>query len=99
MTKPDPIPARLAALKSMSVPQLKSEWQTIFATTAPNNSRAFLESRLAYRIQELTYGGPDRETLRMLDLLADEVSGTHTRKSQIAERYGQKLVTADQAAA
>ena len=85
MTKPDPIPARLAALKSMSVPQLKSEWQTIFATTAPNNSRAFLESRLAYRIQELTYGGPDRETRRMLDLLADEVSGTLTRKSQIAD--------------
>ncbi len=69
----------------MSVPQLKSEWQTIFATTAPNNSRAFLEGRLAYRIQELTYGGPDRETRRMLDLLADEVGGTLTRKSQIAE--------------
>jgi hypothetical protein len=31
MTKPDPIPARLAALKSMSVTQLKSEWPTIFA--------------------------------------------------------------------
>ncbi|WP_299364685.1 DUF2924 domain-containing protein [uncultured Paracoccus sp.] len=54
MTKPDPIPARLTALKSMSFTQLKSEWQTIFATTAPINSRAFLESRLAYRIQELT---------------------------------------------
>jgi hypothetical protein len=46
---------------------------------------AFLESRLAYRIQELTYGGPDRETRRMLDLLADEVGGTLTRKSQIAD--------------
>ena len=34
MTMPDPIPARLAALKSMSVTQLKSEWQTIFATAA-----------------------------------------------------------------
>jgi hypothetical protein len=50
MTKSDPIPARLAV--SMSVIQLKSEWQTIFATAAPNNSRAFLESRLAHRIQE-----------------------------------------------
>jgi hypothetical protein len=29
MMKSDPIPARLAALKSMSVTQLKSEWQTI----------------------------------------------------------------------
>ncbi|NCO22995.1 MAG: DUF2924 domain-containing protein, partial [Rhodobacterales bacterium] len=58
------IPARLAALKSMSVTELKAEWQTLFDTTAPNNSRAFLESRLAYRIQELTHGGPDRETRR-----------------------------------
>ena len=47
--------------------------------------RGFLEGRLAYRIQELTYGGPDRETRRMLDLLADEVEGTLTRKSQIAD--------------
>ena len=83
MTKPDPIPARLAALKSMPVAKLKAEWQTLFGAAAPNNSRAFLESRLAYRIQELTYGSPDRETRRMLDLLADEVGGVLTRKSQI----------------
>lgn len=40
---------------------------------------------MAYRIKELTYGGPDRETRRMLDLLADDVGGTLTRKSQIAD--------------
>lgn len=81
----DPIPARLAALKAMPVTDLKKQWQELFGVPAPNNSRAFLESRLAYRIQELTYGGPDRETRRILDLLADEVSGTLTRKSQIAD--------------
>ena len=85
MTTHDPILARLAALKAMSVNELKAEWQELFAAPAPNNSRAFLESRLAYRIQELTYGGPDRETRRMLDLLADEVDGTLTRKAQIAD--------------
>jgi hypothetical protein len=85
MTTHEPILARLAALKAMSVNELKAEWQELFAAPAPNNSRAFLESRLAYRIQELTYGGPDRETRRMLDLLADEVDGTLTRKAQIAD--------------
>jgi hypothetical protein len=85
MTKHDPIPARLAALKAMSVTEMKAEWQTLFGATAPNNSRAFLECRLAYRIQELTYGGADRETRRMLELLADEVEGVLTRKSQIAD--------------
>jgi hypothetical protein len=85
MTPHEPILARLAALKAMSVNDLRAEWQVLFDTPAPNNSRTFLEGRLAYRIQELTYGGPDRETRRMLDLLADEVEGALTRKSQIAD--------------
>ena len=52
--------SRLAALKAMSVKELKAEWEKLIGTSAPNNSRAFLELSLAYRIQELTYGGPDR---------------------------------------
>jgi hypothetical protein len=85
MTTHEPILARLAALKAMSVNELKTEWQAMFDAPAPNNSRTFLESRLAYRIQELTYGGPDKQTRRLLDLLADEVEGTLTRKTQIAD--------------
>ena len=96
MTTQDPILARLAALKAMSVKDLKAEWQALFEAPAPNNSRAFLESRLAYRIQELTYGGPDKQTRRLLDLLADEVEGTLTRKAQIVDPrnpvVGTKLV-------
>jgi hypothetical protein len=85
MTTDEPILARLAALKALSVNELKAEWQALFDAPAPNNSRTFLESRLAYRIQELTYGGPDKQTRRLLDLLADEVEGTLTRKAQIAD--------------
>ncbi len=85
MTTQDPILARLAALKAMSVNELKAEWKVLFDTPAPNNSRSFLEGRLAYRIQELTFGGPDKPTRRLLDLLADEVEGTLTRKAQIAD--------------
>ena len=85
MTTHEPILARLAALKVMSVNELKTEWQALFDAPAPNNSRAFLEFRIAYRIQELTYGGPDRETRRMLDLLADEVEGHSKRKHQIID--------------
>jgi hypothetical protein len=81
----EPILARLAALKAMSVNELKAEWQALFDAPAPNNSRNFLEGRLAYRIQELTFGGPDKQTRRLLDLLADEVEGTLTRKAQIAD--------------
>jgi hypothetical protein len=85
MTTHEPILTRLAALKNKTVNELKAEWQALFDAPAPNNSRTFLESRLAYRIQELTYGGPDKQTRRLLDLLANEVEGTLTRKAQIAD--------------
>lgn len=77
--------ARLAALERMSVPELKAEWRSLFGADAPNNSRPFLELRLAYRIQELIYGGPARETVRILDALADEVHGKPGRKAMIAD--------------
>jgi len=77
--------ARLSALKAMSVNELKSEWRSLFGSDAPNNSRNFLTIRIGYRIQELTYGGPDKGTRRMLDALANEVDGTLTRKRQIID--------------
>ncbi len=80
-----PVLARLAALKSMSVNELKAEWRRLFGTDAPNNSRSFLELRLGHRIQELAYGGPSRETVRLLDALADELRGKPGRKAMIAD--------------
>lgn len=77
--------ARLAALKEMSVRELKGEWAKLFGAEAPNNSRPFLEQRLAYRIQELTFGGLSKPTRQMLDALADEVEGKKVRKSVIAD--------------
>ena len=49
--------ARVVALKRMPVNDLKAEWKALFGTEAPNNSRSFLELRLAHRIQELTTQG------------------------------------------
>ncbi len=77
--------ARLAALKDMSVKQLKAEWEKLFSSEAPNNSRSFLEQRLAYRIQELTFGGLSKPVRQLLDALADEVEGKKVRKSVIAD--------------
>ena len=79
--------ARVAALKRMPVNDLKAEWKTLFGTDAPNNSRGFLELRLAHRIQELTYGGVARETAKLLNALADEVEGKPSRKSMLRSTY------------
>ena len=84
-TADKPVLARLAALKRMSVKELKAEWEALFAAPAPNNSRGYLEMRLAWRIQELSLAGLSRETRKMLDLLADEVDGKSDRRAIIAD--------------
>ncbi len=35
MTKQDPIPARLAALKTTSTPELKAQWRDLFDSEPP----------------------------------------------------------------
>ena len=73
--------AQLAALRKMSVVELKQRWETLFGTPAPNNSRSYLEVRLGNRIQELMLGGLSRDTRRVLDLLVKELEGKNTRKA------------------
>ena len=69
----DTIPARLAALKATPTPELKKQWRELFDTEPPPFNRRYLESRLAYRIQELAYGGLKPETLRRLQELAEDL--------------------------
>ncbi|WP_082520642.1 DUF2924 domain-containing protein [Rhizobium sp. Root482] len=77
--------AQLAAIKRMTVVELKTKWESLFGAPAPNNSRSYLELRLGYRIQELSLGGLSRETRRTLDLLADEIEGQARHRSIIAD--------------
>lgn len=76
---------QLAAIKRMTVVELKRKWESLFGAPAPNNSRSYLELRLGYRIQELSLGGLSRETRRTLDLLADEIVGQARHRSIIAD--------------
>ncbi len=71
----DNVLARLAALKMMSAPELKSRWRELFETEPPPYNRRFLESRLAYRIQELAYGGLKPETIERLEALGEQLDG------------------------
>ena len=60
----DTVLAQLAALKTAAVAGLKQKWRELFEREPPPYNRRFLESRLAYRIQELAYGGLSPETAR-----------------------------------
>lgn len=80
MTTHDPIPARLAALKTTPTPDLKQLWRDLFDSEPPPFNRKYLESRLAYRIQELAYGGLKPKTIRRLERLGEELDGGDRRK-------------------
>jgi len=83
MSPHDHIPARLAALKAMKTPELKAQWRELFDSEPPPFNRRYLESRLAYRIQELAYGGLKPETIRRLERLGEELDGGDRSKSRI----------------
>jgi hypothetical protein len=72
---PDPVLAQLAALKGATAPALKAKWRALFDTEPPPYNRRFLESRLAYRIQELAYGGLKKETVERLRILGKQYDG------------------------
>jgi hypothetical protein len=76
----DTIPARLAALKTTPTPELKTQWRDLFASEPPPFNRRYLETRLAYRIQELAYGGLKLETVRRLEQLGEELFGGDPKK-------------------
>ena len=67
----DSIPARLAALKTMPMPELKAQWRDLFDAEPPPFNRRYLENRIAYRIQELAYGGLKPEMVRRLEILGE----------------------------
>ena len=79
----DTIPARLAALKSTPTSDLKAQWRDLFESEPPPFNRRYLEIRLAYRIQELAYGGLKLETIRRLERLGEELDGGDRKKSRI----------------
>src|ERR1700682_542363 len=78
----DPILAQLAALRGAPATALKDKWRALFDTEPPPYNRRFLESRLAYRIQELAYGGLKKETVERLRVLGKQYDGKPGAKSK-----------------
>jgi len=71
----DTVLAQIAALKEKPIHALKQHWRDLFDNEPPPYNRRFLEHRLAYRLQELAYGGLKPQTLRTLRDLAESLDG------------------------
>jgi hypothetical protein len=66
---------RLAALPTTPIAQLKQQWRELFGKEPPPFNKAYIVSRLSYRIQELAYGGLKPETRARLEALGEQLDG------------------------
>src|SRR5689334_2915656 len=87
---------QLATWRSASTAELKQRWRELCDADPPQFSRPFLQSRLAYRIQELAYGGLKPETVSRLEALGEKLDGGNVvlRRSRADDRplAGTKLI-------
>ena len=86
--------AQVAELPTLPTPKLKALWRELHGTDAPPYNRTFLVRRLAYRIQELAFGGLSVKAERRLDDLVDELDGKKKPKPKdmTAPIVGTKLI-------
>ena len=58
---------QVADLQEMDASELKQRWRELFDSEPPAYGRSFMMKRLAYRIQELAYGGVPGEVQNQMD--------------------------------
>jgi hypothetical protein len=66
---------RIAALNELTAQQLRDEWRRLYRGQPPRLSRDLLIRTIAYRMQELVYGGLSKATERKLAVLTKELKG------------------------
>ncbi|MBU8900710.1 DUF2924 domain-containing protein [Corallococcus sp. M34] len=67
------LPQQLAALASMSVPELAEKYQELYGEPTRSRNRDYLKKRLAFRIQELTEGGLSTRAVARIAELGDKL--------------------------
>ena len=70
--------SELLALQRLALPQLIEKWRLLFNTEPPKYGEVFMRRRLAYRIQELAYGGLSNEAVKKIESVNGQVRRAHT---------------------
>jgi len=76
----DTLLAQIAGLKAKSTAELHDLWRELFDREPPVLGRRYLEDRLAFRVQELRFGGLSDRARRRLDALADQLEPKAARR-------------------
>ena len=67
----DSVLKQIADLDTLTYEELRSLWRTLFGKDAIASNRPYLIKRLAYRIQEITYGGLSENARKTMDHVLD----------------------------
>jgi hypothetical protein len=65
---------KIAALEDKPMKELQNIWELYFNEPPISKNKEFLVSRIAYRMQELFYGGLSRETEKDLSLMVKDIA-------------------------
>ena len=68
---PSAIEAEVDQVRSLGIDALRKRWRMMFSAIPPKGlTKDIIARMIAYRIQEEAFGGLDRETIKLLDRLA-----------------------------
>jgi hypothetical protein len=83
---------QVATLPNKSLPELQQIWKELYQDDPPPYSKTFLAKRLAFRIQELAFGGLSEATEKRLKALSKENGGRIPTISTNKPIVGTKLI-------
>lgn len=84
--------AQVSELNRMDIGALKERWKALFGTEPQAQNRPHMVKRLAYRIQELAYGGLPEETKAQLRQIAETHEQGAKRPGNDCPPAGTRLV-------
>jgi hypothetical protein len=85
---------KIATLTDLTAQQLRTEWRRLYRNHPPRLSRDLLVRTIAYRIQEVVYGGASKATQQRLIALTKELQTNGAIAPDLAPRVrtGARLV-------
>lgn len=63
---------QVAGLETLSMEQLREQWRMLFGSEPPVYSSSFMKKRLAYRLQEIAFGGLSEEAKDKMKVILEE---------------------------
>lgn len=83
---------QITALSGMDIATLKATWRDLYKTEPPKFNRANIERRLAYRIQEIAYGGLPAEVKAQITQMRRQMEAGTRQKDNSGPPPGTVLV-------